>query len=50
LTGLVTGGVMMAAGHVLMLVAMLAVMLCRRDHYGYPHPARPAAHAVPAGP
>lgn len=46
LTGLMTGGVMMAAGHVLMLAAMLVVMLWRRDHYGYPHPVRPAAHAA----
>jgi len=36
---------MMIAGHALMLVAMLAVMLRRRDHYGHRHPARPAAPA-----
>lgn len=50
LTGLMTGGAMMAAGHVLMLAAMLALMLWRRDHYGRPHPARPAAHAAQAIP
>jgi len=50
LTGLMTGGAMMAAGHVLMLAAMLAVMLWRRDHYGHPHPARPAAHAAQTTP
>ena len=48
LTGLMTGGVMMAAGHVLMLASMLAVMLWRRDHYGHPHPARPTVHAAQA--
>ena len=41
---------MMVAGHVLMLVAMLAVMLWRRDHYGHPHPAQPAAHAAQTTP
>jgi hypothetical protein len=32
-----------------MLLAMLAVMLRRRDHYGYRRPARRAAHAAEAG-
>jgi len=50
LTGLMTSGAMMAAGHVLMLAAMLAVMLWRGDHYGRPHPARPAAHAAQTTP
>jgi hypothetical protein len=50
LTGLMTGGAMMTAGHLLMLAAMLAVMLWRRDHYGHPHPARPAAHAAQTAP
>lgn len=36
-----TSGTMMVAGHVLMLAAMLAVMLRRRDHYGYRRPAQP---------
>ena len=40
--GAMTTGTMMLAGHVLMLAAMLAVMLRRRDHYGYRRPARPA--------
>jgi len=42
LAGAMTSGTMMVAGHALMLVAMLAVMLWRRDHYGYRRPARPA--------
>jgi flagellar biosynthetic protein FliP len=42
LAGAMTSGTMMVAGHVLMLAAMLAVMLRRRDHYGYRRPARPA--------
>ena len=50
LTGLMTGGAMMVGGHVLMLAAMLAVMLWRRDHYGHPHRARPAAHAAQTAP
>jgi hypothetical protein len=33
-----------------MLLAMLAVMLRRRDHYGYCRPARPAAEAAQTGP
>jgi len=37
---------MMIAGHALMLVAMLAVMLWRRDHYCHRRPARPAAPAA----
>ena len=48
LAGAVTSGTMMAAGHVLMLLAMLAVMLRRRDHYGHRRPARPAADAAEA--
>jgi len=39
----------MLAGHALMLLAMLAVMLRRRDHYGYRRPARPAAYAAETG-
>ena len=42
LAGAMTSGTMMVTGHVLMLAAMLAVMLRRRDHYGYRRPARPA--------
>jgi len=42
LAGAMTSGAMMVAGHVLMLAAMLAVMLRRRDHYGYRRPAWPA--------
>lgn len=49
LTGVMTGGTMMAAGHVLMLLAMLALMLWRRDHYCYRRLARPAAPAAEAG-
>jgi len=49
LTGVMTGAAMMIAGHVLMLLAMLAVMLRRRDHYGYRRPARPAAQAAETG-
>jgi hypothetical protein len=48
LTGHMTGGTMMVAGHVLMLVTMLAVMLWRRDHYCH-RPAQPAALAARAG-
>jgi flagellar biosynthetic protein FliP len=44
-TGVMTEGTMMIAGHALMLVAMLAVMLWRRDHYGHHRPAQPAAPA-----
>jgi flagellar biosynthetic protein FliP len=46
LTGVMTGGAMMVAGHALMLVAMLAVMLWRRDHYCHRRPTRPAAPAA----
>ena len=46
LTGAVTSGAMMLAGHVLMLAAMLAVMLRRRDHYGYRHSAWPAVSSA----
>ena len=42
LAGAMTSGTMMVAGHVLMLAAMLAVTLRRREHYGYRRPARPA--------
>src|SRR5215471_18620826 len=49
LAGAMTGGAMMVAGHALMLAAMLAVMLRRREHYGYRRPARPAAQAAQAG-
>jgi flagellar biosynthetic protein FliP len=45
LAGVMTEGTMMIAGHALMLAAMLAVMLRRRDHYGHHHPARPATPA-----
>jgi hypothetical protein len=51
LTGAMTGGAMMVTGHALMLVAMLAVMLWRRDHYCHRRPARLAtAAAEPGGP
>ncbi len=46
LAGAMTSGTMMVTGHVLMLAAMLAVMLRRRDHYGYRRPARPAVFSV----
>jgi len=46
LAGAMTSGTMMVTGHVLMLAAMLAVMLRRRDHYGYRRPARPAASSA----
>ena len=46
LAGAMTGSTLMIAGHALMLLAMLAVMLRRRDHYGYRRPARPAAQAA----
>jgi hypothetical protein len=49
LAGVMTGGALMVAGHVLMLVTMLAVMLWRRDHYGHRRPARPAAPAAATG-
>jgi hypothetical protein len=45
LAGAMTSGAMMVAGHGLMLAAMLALMLRRRDHYGYRRPARRAAEA-----
>jgi len=48
LAGAMTSGTMMVAGHALMLVAMLAVMLWRRDHYRHRRPARPAAQAAQA--
>ena len=47
--GAMSGGALMVAGHALMLAAMLAVMLRRREHYGYRRPARPAAQAAQAG-
>jgi hypothetical protein len=46
LVGAMTTGALMVAGHVLMLAAMLAVMLRRRDHYGYRRAARPAVFSV----
>jgi hypothetical protein len=46
LTGVMSGGAMMVAGHGIMLAAMLAVMLWRRDHYCHRRPARPAAQAA----
>ena len=49
LAGVMTSGTMMVAGHALMLVAMLAVMLWRRDHYCHRRPARPAVPAAQAG-
>ena len=52
LAGVMTGGAMTIAGHALMLVAMLAVMLWRRDHYCHRRPARPAAptaETIPPG-
>ena len=49
LAGVMTSGTMMVAGHALMLVAMLAVMLWRRDHYSHRRPARPAVPAAQAG-
>jgi hypothetical protein len=49
LAGAMTSGTLMAAGHALMLATMLAVMLRRRDHYGYRRPARPAAEAAGTG-
>jgi flagellar biosynthetic protein FliP len=48
-TGIMTGGTMVVAGHALMLVAMLAVMLWRRDHYCHRRPVRPAAQAAEPG-
>jgi uncharacterized membrane protein (DUF2068 family) len=48
LAGVMTSGTMMVAGHVLMLLAMLAVMLRRRDHYGYRRPARQRARTQPS--
>jgi hypothetical protein len=49
LAGAMNGGTLMVAGHALMLLAMLAVMLRRRDHYGYRRPARPAGQAAHTG-
>ena len=49
LAGVMTGGTLMVAGHALMLLAMLAVMLRRRDHYGYRRPAQPSAQAARTG-
>jgi len=46
LAGAMSSGAMMVAGHTLMLAAMLAVMLRRRDHYGYRGPARPAVSSA----
>ena len=41
-----TSGALMVAGHALMLAAMLAVMLRRRDHYGYRGPVQSAVFGV----
>jgi hypothetical protein len=49
LAGAMTSGALMAAGHALMLTAMLAVMLRRRDHYGHRRPARPTAETAGTG-
>jgi hypothetical protein len=49
LAGAMTSGTMMVAGHGLMLLSMLAVMLWRRDHYCHRRPARPAVPATEAG-
>jgi len=49
LAGVMTGGALMVAGHVLMPASMLAVMLRRRDHYCH-RPARRAAEAETAAP
>ena len=49
LAGAMTSAAMMVAGHVLMLAAMLALMLRRRDHYGYRRPVQPAAAAAEVG-
>ena len=46
LAGAMTSGALMVAGHALMLAAMLAVMLRRRDHYGYRRAARPVVLSV----
>ncbi len=48
LTGAMTRGTMMVAGHGLMLAAMLALMLRRREHYGYRRPAQPAVFQAPS--
>ena len=45
LAGAMTSGAMMLAGHGLMLAAMLALMLWRRDHYCHRRPARRAAES-----
>jgi hypothetical protein len=50
LAGAMTSGTMMVAGHVLMLTAMLALMLRRRDQYGSRRPAQPAAEAGTGAP
>jgi hypothetical protein len=49
LAGAMTSGTMMVVGHGLMLLAMLALMLRRRDHYGYRRPAQPTTAATEAG-
>ena len=46
LSGVLSAGAMMVGGHALMLAAMLAVMLRRRDHYGYSRAARPVVLSV----
>lgn len=50
LAGAMAGGTLMVAGPALMLAAMLAVLLRRRDQYGYRRPVRPSAKAAPTGP
>lgn len=45
--GLVSGGTVMIAGHVLMLPAMLAAMLWRREEYGHAHHAHPPRSSHP---
>lgn len=49
--GLISGGAMLLAGHVLMLPCMLAVMLRRRAEYSqdHRHHKRRAPHSVPSG-
>jgi hypothetical protein len=47
-TGVISGGVLLAAGHLLMLPAMLAVMLLRREEYSRDH-RQHARHDHPAG-
>ena len=52
--GAISGGAMITAGHLLMLPTMLALMLWRRDQYGYGVPSaaynRTPAHAPDGSP